>query len=378
MKITDIVGTAVSAEYRPEYRKDKRFYVKDEVQVNVVVQVHTDEGVTGIGEVAHTPGLYGETADATLGGIQLLKAGLVGLDPLELTHANAVMDRHSLAGNIAAKAGIDIALHDLAGKIIGVPVYQLLGGRVHHGVRTHITPATYEDTATDMARLMTEGYRVFKQKMSGDTEYDLAIVRELLPIIGDEVILSLDANQAWSVNQTLYIAKILEREIGLDQKVIFEQPVLANDVRGMARIRGEIRFPVMADDGIRTVGDLTRVIEHEAADIVSLKISRVGGIQKCHQMIAVAEAANVDYIVDEINEMRIANTAVAHLAVASRSPLYTGTACHTLFETDIVTDGGVTITNGIADVPDRPGLGIGSATSLGLDLSADRSAAVGV
>ncbi|GAA5187237.1 dipeptide epimerase [Rugosimonospora acidiphila] len=377
MKITDIVGTVVRAEYRPEYRKDKRFYVKDEVQANVIVQVHTDEGVVGIGEAAHTPGLYGETAAATVGGIELLKSGLVGLDPLELTHANAVMDRYSLGGNIAAKAGIDIALHDLAGKVIGVPVYQLLGGRVHQGVRTHITPATYENTPADMARLMTEGYRVFKQKMSGDTEYDINIVRELLPIIGENVILSLDANQAWSVNQTLYIARILEREVGLNQKVIFEQPILANDVRGMARIRREIRFPVMADDGIRTVGDLTRVIDNEAADIVSLKISRVGGIQKCQQMIKVAEAANVDYIVDEINEMRVANTAVAHLAVASRSPLYTGTACHTLFEVDIVTEGGVTITNGIADVSDRPGLGIGSATLLGLDLPADESIVLG-
>ncbi|QRP48461.1 enolase C-terminal domain-like protein [Amycolatopsis sp. FDAARGOS 1241] len=101
---------------------------------------------------------------------------------------------------------------------------------------------------------------------------------------------------------------------------------------------------------------------------MSLKISRVGGVQKCQQMIRVAEAHNIDYIVDEINEMKIANTAVAHLAVASRNPLYTGVACHTLFEQDIVANGGVTITDGIADVSDRPGLGIGTESALDVDV----------
>ncbi|MET7990828.1 enolase C-terminal domain-like protein [Amycolatopsis sp. NPDC005232] len=368
MKITDITGTAVRADYRPEYMKDKRYYVKDETQVNVIVQIHTDEGVVGIGEAAHCPGLYGETAPSTLGGINLLKPGLVGLDPLQLTKANTLMDRYSPAGNVAAKAGIDIALHDLAGKILGIPMYQLLGGRMHDGVPTHITPATYEDTASDMGRLMSQGYRFFKQKMSGDTEYDLDIVRSLLPVIGDLATLSLDANQAWSVNQTLLIAEVLEREVPLRQKVILEQPVLANDFSGLAKIRRSTRFPVMADDGIRTVADLNRVIESEAADIVSLKISRVGGVQKCQQMIRVAEAHNVDYIVDEINEMKVANTAVAHLAVASRNPLYTGVACHTLFEQEIVSSGGVTIVDGVANVSDLPGLGIGSESALGVDV----------
>ena len=369
MKIIDITGTAVRADYRPAYTNDKRFYVKDETQVNVIVEVHTDEGVVGIGEAAHCPGLYGETAPASLGGIELLKPGLLGLDPLELNKADAVMDRYSPTGNFAAKAGIDIALHDLVGKITGLPMYQLLGGRVHNGLPTHITPATYEKTADDMARLMAQGYRVFKQKMSGDTAYDLAIVRELLPVIGESATLSLDANQAWTVNATLHILEVLEREVGLHQKVIIEQPIRANDFRGLARIRRETRFPVMADDGIRTVADLNRILEAEAADIVSLKISRVGGVTKCRQMIAVAEAANVDYIVDEINEMKVANTAVAHLAIASRNPLYTGVACHTLFEQDIVTSGGVTIVDGIADVSDRPGLGIGDGRSLGLNLA---------
>jgi L-alanine-DL-glutamate epimerase-like enolase superfamily enzyme len=114
----------------------------------------------------------------------------------------------------------------------------------------------------------------------------------------------------------------------------------------------------MADDAIRTADDLQKIIELGAADIVSLKTSRVGGIQKCQQMIHMAEAANVSYIVDEINELRLANTAVAHLALASRKPLYTGTACWTCLIFDIVDGGGVQLVDGHATLPATPGLGI--------------------
>src|SRR5690606_17767264 len=103
------------------------------------------------------------------------------------------------------------------------------------------------------------------------------------------------------------------------------------------------RLRVMADDGIRTAEDLLRILSTQAADIVSLKIQRVGGFQRVQQMIAMAEAFHVPYIVDEINETRLANTAVAHMAVASRSPLYTGVASHTHHDRDIVTEGGLTI-----------------------------------
>jgi L-alanine-DL-glutamate epimerase-like enolase superfamily enzyme len=364
MKITEVRSTPVAIKYRPEYQADKRFYPKPPQQTNVIVEIHTDEGHIGIGEAAHAPGIYGETAGATIAGIEYVTPALIGQDPRQITKINMAIDRLSPVGNIAAKAGLDIALHDLAGKILDVPVYQLLGGRVHDSLKTHITPATYEDTATDLLDLIAQGYRAFKQKMSGDIAYDLSLVESLLDRVPDDVVLSLDVNQGWSVKDTLEVAGVLERRAAFPRNVILEQPIDGADIKGAARIRNATRIPIMLDDGIRTAADLQRILDAEAADIVSLKISRVGGIQRCLQMIKMAEAANVSYIVDEINEMRVANTAVAHLALASKSPLYTGVACHILLETDIVTGGGVWIENGKAHVNDRPGLGID-----GLDLS---------
>ncbi|MBF8192597.1 mandelate racemase/muconate lactonizing enzyme family protein [Nonomuraea sp. K274] len=364
MKITEVVTTPVAIKYRPEYQADKRYYPKPPEQTNVIVEIHTDEGQVGIGEAAHAPGIYGETAGATIAGIDYVTPALLGQDPRQITKINMGIDRLSPVGNIAAKAGLDIALHDLVGKILGVPVYQLLGGRVHESVKTHITPATYEDTASDLLELIDKGYRAFKQKMSGDTEYDLALIESLLDRVPDHVVLSLDVNQGWSVKETLDVISVLERRAKFPRNVILEQPIDGADIRGAARIRNATAIPIMLDDGIRTAADLQRILDAEAADIVSLKISRVGGIQRCLQMIKMAEATNVSYIVDEINEMRVANTAVAHLALASKSPLYTGVACHLLLETDIVTSGGVWIEDGEAHVNDRPGLGID-----GLDLS---------
>ncbi|HEY4224764.1 MAG TPA: mandelate racemase/muconate lactonizing enzyme family protein [Pseudolysinimonas sp.] len=357
MQITKVVTTPVAIKYRPEYQADKRFYPKPPEQTNVIVEIHTDEGHVGIGEAAHAPGIYGETSGATIAGIEYLTPAIVGQDPRQITKINMAVDRLSPVGNIAAKAGIDIALHDLAGKIIGVPVYQLLGGRVHDGVKTHITPATYEDTASDLMDLIGQGYRAFKQKMSGDLGYDIPLIESLLDEVPMDVVLSLDVNQGWSVNNTLEVIEVLERRSVFPSNVILEQPIDGYDLKGAARIRNSTRIPLMLDDGIRTAADLVKIIDAQAADILSLKISRVGGIQKCMQMIKMAEAANIDYIVDEINEMRVANTAVAHLALASKRPLYTGVACHLLLEQDVAS-GGVWIENGEAHVSDAPGLGI--------------------
>ncbi len=364
MRITEIVTTPVEIRYRPEYQADKRFYPKGPEQTNVIVEIHTDGGVVGIGEAAHSPGIYGETAWETIAGIDYLKSHLIGRDPLQITRLNMEIDRYSPIGNVAAKAGLDIALHDAAGKILGVPVYQLLGGRVHESLRTHITPATYQDTTSDMLALMKQGYRAFKQKMSGDTDYDIALVNSILDAIPEDVVLSIDVNQGWTVNQTLDIVGVFERRKTFPRNLILEQPIDGYDLAGAAEICRTTRIPVMLDDGIRTIADLRNVLDARAADIVSLKISRVGGIQRCLQMIKMAEAANVAYIVDEINEMRVANTAVAHLALASKRPLYTGVCCHLLLEQDIVTGGGVWVEGGSAFVNDEPGLGIE-----GLDMS---------
>lgn len=358
MLISDVTAREFTVGYISPWDHDKRYYVKPDHQSNVLVTITAEDGTFGWGEAAHAPGIYGETTQASIGGVELLKEALIGQDARNITGLNARLDRVSLAGNIAARAGIDIALHDLLGKLLGVPVYQLLGGAVHDSLLTHQCPPATEELPDYVLKFMAEGYRVFKLKMTGDVDYDAVMVEKLIAVVEGRALLSLDANQGWTVADALRIARVVERQPHFHDNVILEQPIHARDVKGLARLTQSTEARVMADDGIRTLEDLVAILDHRAADIVSIKIQRVGGIQRVKQMVGIAEAYHMPYIIDEINESRLANTAVAHVALASRSPLYTGVASHTHHDLDTIAEGGLTIANGRVSVPDLPGLGI--------------------
>lgn len=359
MRITDITAHTVRTDYKGPWQNDKRFYIKTGKQANTIIVIHTDGDLIGIGEATHSPGLYGETPGSTEGALELVRQYIVGQPALNRNLILNIVDRVMPLGNLAFISALDQALLDIAGKAYGVPVVDLLGGRAHESLPTHINPPTNEHFMPILENFLKEGYRVFKIKMSGDTPYDLNMISSALKIVDESVTLSLDANQGWNVPQTLAIAARIEADPNYKDNIILEQPVHASDFEGMAQVRRGTKLKLMADDCIRTVADLGRLIKLEAADIVSIKISRCGGIRKCQQMVAMAEAANMLYIIDEINEMRVANTAVAHLALSTRSPLYTGVTCHRLLQDDIVLEGGVRIENGHAVIGNEPGLGIG-------------------
>lgn len=358
MIIKDITAHTVRTDYKGPWQHDKRFYVKTGEQANTIIVVRTDSDIIGIGEATHSPGLYGETPGSTVGALELVKPYIIGKPALNRNLILNIVDRVMPLGNLAFICALDQALLDIAGKAYGLPVVDLLGGRAHDSLPTHINPPTNENFMPCLEKFLDEGYRVFKIKMSGDTAYDLDLISSALKAVDETVTLSLDANQGWNVPQTLAIAARIEADPNYRDNVILEQPVHASDFEGMAEIRKGTKLKLMADDCIRTVGDLWRLIKLQAADIVSIKISRCGGIRKCQQMVAMAEAANMLYIIDEINEMSISNTAVAHLALSTKSPLYTGVTCHLLLKDDIVLEGGVKVENGKAIVSNEPGLGI--------------------
>lgn len=359
MIIKDITAHTVRTDYKGPWQNDKRFYIKTGEQANTIIIIHTDTDIYGIGEATHSPGLYGETPGSTVGALDLVRPYIIGKPALNRNLILNIVDRVMPLGNLAFISALDQALLDIAGKFYGVPVVDLLGGRAHESLPTHINPPTNEHFLPILQKCLDDGFRVFKVKMSGDTAYDLNMISSALKTIDETVTLSLDANQGWNVPQTLAIAKRIEDDPNYRDNVILEQPVHASDFEGMAIIRKGTRLKLMADDCIRTVGDLARLIKLQAADVVSIKISRCGGIRKCQQMVAMAEAANMLYIIDEINEMRVSNTAVAHLALSTKFPLYTGVTCHLLLQDDIVLEGGVRVEHGMAVIGNEPGLGIG-------------------
>jgi L-Ala-D/L-Glu epimerase len=134
--------------------------------------------------------------------------------------------------------------------------------------------------------------------------------------------------------------------------------VSMHDLEGMAYVTLKTSIPIIADECARTPRDVYNVCKSRAADIINVKLTKAGGLYPAKQCIAIAEAANIPYIVDEINEMHICNTAVAHLAMSAKDIVYGGCTCHLILEKDIVKQGGVVVKGGVATLSDTPGLGI--------------------
>ena len=154
------------------------------------------------------------------------------------------------------------------------------------------------------------------------------------------------------------VNKILRYDKYDYQDVILEQPISGDDIDGLAWITKTTPIRILVDDPARTPRDVFRIVQKRAADIISIKVSKAGGIYKALQSIAIAEAANYPYVVDEIGESKVANTAVVYLALVAKDMVYAGGAVHTQFKQDIIEEGGVKVSEGWGRVPDSPGLGI--------------------
>jgi muconate cycloisomerase len=326
----------------------------------VLVAVRTDEGLEGIGEVNGSPDWSGETYLGAKAIIDLhLAPRLLGEDPRQIRHCMEKIGR--TFANSFAKAGLEMALFDLLGKSLAVPLYQLIGGAVRDfelPLRFPVMPVGPVESAAAAKRIVGEGCRTIKLKVGHDPlAFDLARIQQVREAVGPEVRLTVDANGGWSVNDAIRAAPMLE-EYGV---AFVEQPVHRLDLDGLARVRSAIRLPVMADEAIFTVQDALACIQKGAADIISVYPGKHGGILNTITIVSMAEAAGVHCAIGSNLEWDIASAAMAHVTVALSNiavERYAADIIGPLFHiehaltTPLVTDGW-RIT-----VPQGPGLGV--------------------
>jgi len=323
----------------------------------VLVKLHTDEGYIGVGEAcAWEPEFYGETLESVTTTIQNYAAPrIIGQDPMNIGRIMAVLDA-SLAKSTCAKEGIDLALHDLVGKILNVPVYTLLGGKFRDmiPIASEIgidTPEKMAKNALDVVRI---GIRVIKIKGSSDSDLDVQRIKAVREAVGEKVALRLDPNAAWDVPGTLQTMKRIE-DCHLQ---LLEQPLPGWDLRGMAHVRNKIGIPVEADESIWTPQDAVRIAEYKAADILNIKIPKSCGLHQGKKIEATAEALGLPCIVGTEIEPGLSMIAKLHLAASMRiHPIASEFTELTLLK-DNVLAGDIEIENGYVRVPDGPGLGM--------------------
>ncbi len=325
----------------------------------LLVKVHTDGGLIGLGEVSCTPGWSGEDQVTAAHIIATyLAPRLVGQDPTEVERCAAIM-RAGVANNPFTKAGVEIALWDLLGKAAGLPLYRLLGGPVRDFVPTKysVSGLAPERAAEIAAWAVAQGFRAMKVKVGIEPEGDVARVRAVRAAVGPGVRLGVDANGGWSARTAIQTIRRME-EFGI---FFAEQPTPDLDIAWMADVRAHVAVPIMADESVYTLQDAMAVVRAEAADAISIYIGKGGGIGPARKIAAVAEAAGLTCTIGSNLELGVASAAMIHLAMATPGIGAEEFPCDILspffYEGDILAEP-LPITGGSARPNERPGLGV--------------------
>lgn len=323
---------------------------------NVLVRIEADNGVVGWGEAASAPLMTGDTLESIVSAVNYLSSALRGRDPADISGALAAMDGR-LYGNFGAKAAIEIALHDLSGRLTGKPVHALLGQikRSRMPLLTVIGGGDNDGDLRDAQKKKATGFTAYKIKVGIDTpEKDAARTRAICKVLGSGMLISADANQGYNTEQALNYVRAV-KGFGLD---FFEQPVAADNLSGMAKVAAATDIAVGADEGIHSLEDIKRHHELNAARGVSLKAIKLGGLT------ALVEAgrlcAQLDMRVNiscKTGESSIACAAALHGASVLPDIAWALTLTHTGLAEDI-SAAPIPIGNGHVDVLRRPGLGV--------------------
>jgi muconate cycloisomerase len=325
----------------------------------LLIKIHTDEELVGLGEASCTPVWSGEDQVTAAHIIrEYLEPVLVGTDPTEVERVSLRM-RKAVAGNPFTRAGIEIACWDLLGKVAGLPVYRLLGGRVRDEVGTKFSVSGLEPrAAADIARwAVDQGFRVMKVKVGLEPDSDVARVRAVREAVGDEVRLGVDANGGWAPRLAIQtIRRLAEFDI-----FFAEQPVAPADVAWMAEVRRNVPVPILADESVFRLEDAMSVVRANAADAISMYLGKSGGIGPARKIASVAEAAGMSCTIGSNLEMDIGMAAMIHVGLSTPGVDAENLPCDILgpffYEGDLLAEP-LPIRAGAATIGDRPGLGV--------------------
>ena len=326
----------------------------------LIVQVHTDEGIVGIGETQAwrrqgSAELLWSLVHTIKDQFEPMITGRSPFDVAGIVHAlNEALDN-----TLYAQAAVADALYDIAGKAVGLPVHKLLGGECRDRVRIAGLLAmkpTVAELLESAQAFYDRGFRHFGLKIGVDPRQDLANVVALRNHFGDRIVLRVDANGALSYDAALSLLRKLE-PYDIDAA---EQPIAIWDLEGLAALCRATSIPIMADESVSTDHSLLEVIRRRAATVVQTKIAKNGGMYRVWRLWALASAAGMRIYPGNHPSTSVATAAVAQLCAAWPGALMEGVfavGVSGALAADVVTDPIVPV-NGEIRVPPGPGLGV--------------------
>jgi len=350
MKITRVEVWTVSMRLKEPYTLA---YETVEETTNVFVRMETDRRIVGYGCAAPAEEVTGETPDRVLTAVRdVAEPCIRGADPLRL---NLVLSRLAspLRRQPAAVALVDMALHDILGKACGMPLWRLLGGfrdRIKTSVTIGILPE--EETVDHAREWLARGFTCLKLKGGLDVESDIARVLKVREAVGDGIALRFDANQGFTLEQTVRFAEGSRRA----RLEVIEQPTPRDRLDLLGEATKRVPVPIMADESVTSLRDALAIARGGLANMLNIKLMKVGGISEALRIDAVAASAGMPVMVGCMDEAALAILAGVHVALASPNVAYADLDGHLDLLGD-PSDGAVVLRNGTLHAPTGPGLG---------------------
>jgi len=320
---------------------------------NVLIKIHTDEGIIGFGECSAFPMIVGETQLSCYHLAKDFAAYWKGKNPLEIATRLSELD-YIIAGNYTAKSAFDMALYDIAAKTANQPLYAFLGGH-QKSIESDLTIGidTPENMAAQAIEFVSKGVRIIKVKLGKHPIQDIERIKQIRAAIGMDIKIRIDANQGWSTADALNVLTGLAPY----QIEFCEQPMHKYYDDYLPELCAKSPIPIMADESVFTHHDARKLIAQKACHSINIKFSKSGGIQEAIKIHDLAAANHIPCMMGGMLESRLALSAKMHFAMAHDNvKFYDMDTCLLGHLADPVI-GGVQFSKMNLSINDAPGIG---------------------
>jgi L-alanine-DL-glutamate epimerase-like enolase superfamily enzyme len=324
---------------------------------NMLCRLITDENIIGQGVAAPDLEVTGESIDTVEEVCRtVIDPFIKGKDPLRIAKIITELNPH-LKNHPSALAMIDMALYDILGKKSGLPVYKILGGfRTRFATSITVGILPLNDTLKRCSAFIRDGFKIIKIKGGLNVDDDIEKIIKIREIVGKNVALRFDANQGYTVEQSMLFVK----ETRKAKLELIEQPTPRNELELLGRVTKNVPIPVMADESLMNLRDAFKLARRQLVDTVNIKLMKVGGIHEALHINSVAKAANLEAMIGCMDEAALGIAAGLHFALARPNVDYADLDGHLDLIND-PTSGAVILKEGYLYTTEKPGLGFSSA-----------------
>ena len=322
---------------------------------NVILQLHTDEGLVGLGEAVGAPS--GKLVAHTVEGFAPM---VVGENPFEIERITRKLSH--LSGlehtRLASPAicGIEMALWDIVGKACGQPLVNLFGGRVRDQIpfMFFLQRKPLDELAADAVAAVKRGFRTLYLKVGMDPRGDVEAVEAVRAAVGREPKIRLDANEAWSPGTALRMIQELSR---FDLELM-EQPVSGRNLEEMAYVRSRSPVPILSNEAAWNRFDVLTLIQRRAADVISLECQMDNGLFNMKRTAGICETAGLPVLKHTFGELGVSTAASLHVMASTVNFLYANQSYVSCVVDDVIRGGPLPLEGECLTVPEAPGIGV--------------------